>query len=104
MRTLIALCIVLGASYSHAAALGELAPPEAWIMTVEVCKGPPELGVAVRNGVVSRGILDCRWFIYGNPGTTDAKDFATEDECATYEVEEPNEGYFINGRKCHRVG
>jgi len=101
MKAVFTLCILLGASYSHAAAVGT-EPPEVWLMGVQVCLGPPGYGDAVRRGIIP-GQLRCVWQVYTGQTPNVPYEFGSEKDCDEQVITEINENYHWGDRNCQRV-
>lgn len=71
-------------------------------MAIQVCRGPPEYGEAIRRGIIP-GVLQCNWFFYTGPTPELPVEFGSEDACLRYEIPEINKDYHWGERNCGRI-
>jgi hypothetical protein len=78
------------------------APAEVWVMAIQLCRGPPEYGAAIRRGV-PLGTLMCNWFFYTGMAPNHPREFRSKTECDDFVIPETNEGFHWGRRKCGRL-
>ena len=86
--------------------------PEAWVMSIEVCKDlPPEVQDAVKRGIVFKPWIvmsqQCRWFAIGNYDLMNDREnelqiWPSYQDCMDYNVE-IKEGFTLKTRQCQSV-
>ena len=81
-----------------------VAPAEAWVMGVQICRGPPGYIEAVDKGFIPGAKLDCRWFTYAVQGGAEPRYFDSEKACLEHEITgDPNGLYSLRQRSCQRI-